>query len=331
MKYDKNTFTFGAELEWGDIPRDTIIPDELGSWEKSALNDGRLYSGCECDIVNLIGENRGKAVNPNGILPGSDEPIPVGGEINTKPTLGWEQQFENIKKIRDLFKHPTASVINHGHIHVSVSGLKDDIEGLKKLTRYIKENQELTIEKCYQFKETPDMQGDKSKTYLKWDGGRLMPDWMCDNIDSMTNTFDDFIRIQSCGKDGVSRGRPFRYGINTYCMKHTGTIEFRCLRASVEDRHIHDSLKFVERFIECALNDGPPVSEIFEEYDYQFPPFIYDREMSLAWKETKHESDPKKKTRKRYEVGESGISEEPVEKKSSSLNLLMQSLKEDRK
>ena len=286
MNYNKEEFTYGYELELGDIERNTVIPEHLGSWEH-----------CETDIVNLNGRYRGMACDPAGINP------PVGGEINTKPTRGWIEQVDRVMDVISLFENPTASVVNHGHLHISVPGLKDDVDALKRLTQYIKDNQHLAIDTCYLFEDLPEMEGDKAKTYLKWDGGRKMPDWMCDNIINMAEDFDDYIRIHCCGKDGVSRGRPFRYGINTYCMKHTGTIEFRCFRASINEKHINDQFKFVEEFIDAALNNPTrTVEDILSEYQYEFPPFIYDREMSLAWKDTKRESDPKLKVRKRYEV-----------------------------
>ena len=283
--FNKEQFTYGYEIEWGDIPRSTIIPEELGSWEH-----------CECDIVNLIEPYRGIAVDPLGINP------PVGGEINTKPTKTWQEQVERIMQIKALFDRPTASTVNHGHLHVRIPSLREDIGALKRLTDYVVKNQESAILACYNFKETPEMLGDKVKTYLKWDGGRNMPVWMGDNIIEHAKDFDDFIRIQCCGKDAVSRGRPFRYAINTYCLKHTDTVEFRLFRSSTEERHIHDSFKFAEAFIDAALNNGPSVDEILADYDYQFPPFVYDREMTEAWKKTKHSSDASKKVRKLYEV-----------------------------
>ncbi len=40
--YNKETFTYGAEIEWGDIDRRMTIPPNLGKWEYA-----------ETDIVNL--------------------------------------------------------------------------------------------------------------------------------------------------------------------------------------------------------------------------------------------------------------------------------------
>ena len=35
--YDPNTFTYGFEIEWGDIDRNMPIPEELGSWDIAKL------------------------------------------------------------------------------------------------------------------------------------------------------------------------------------------------------------------------------------------------------------------------------------------------------
>lgn len=290
MTYDSKTFTWGFEIEWGDIHRDLVIPEKLGKWEYA-----------ETDIVNLNGEYRGMACDPLGLEP------PVGGEVNTKPTKTWQEQVDRIFELYDFFKRngddPTASCVNHGHLHVYVPGLKHDIPALKRLVKYIQENQHVVIDRCYQFRPHPDMSRSKTaKTYLKWDGGRPMPDYMCANIINLTNTFEDFIRLHAAGKDGVSMGRPFRHAINTYCMKHTGTIEFRCFRSSINRKEIEDSFKFVEKFIDAALNGGPDVQEILMNDKYTFPEFNYDHEMYLAWEKTKYDKSRGKKQREFHEV-----------------------------
>jgi hypothetical protein len=100
------------------------------------------------------------------------------------------------------------------------------------------------------------------------------------------------------GKNGVSRGRPLRHAINTYCLKHTKTIEFRSFRATTNMRHIRDSLKFVERFMDAALNDGPSVREILEKESFDFAPFLYDHELYVSWEKTKWPAERGKKDRK---------------------------------
>ena len=275
--YDPKTFTYGFEIEWGDIDRNMVIPEHLGAWEY-----------CETDIVNLREPYRGMGSDPKGINP------PVGGEINTKPTKTWEEQVDRIMTIHDMFvEHgtpPTAGCVNHGHLHVHVPGLVDDIDALKRLSLYIRDNQHITMDRVYQFRVYPNMELTKTaKTYLKHDGGRIMPDWLCNNLGTVPNNFEEWIHVHCCGKDAKTQSRPFRYGIHTYALKNSKTIEFRCFRSSTNRREIADSFKFATAFIDAALNDGPDVQEILLSDKFQFPPFTYDHEMYLGWEKTKHE------------------------------------------
>jgi len=290
MIYDSKTWTWGYEIEWGDIDRTIEIPKHLGSWEYA-----------ETDIVNIREPYKFIACDPLGIEP------PMGGEINTRPTTTWMEQVDRVMEIHDFFvshgNQPSASVINHGHLHVFVPGLKNDISALKRLISYIKINQEKTIEACYQFREKSEMKLLKgSKMYLKFDGGRTMPDYMCDNIINLATDFDHFIKLHAAGKDGVSMGRPFRYAINTYCMKHTGTIEFRCFRSTTERKQIEDQFAFAEAFIDAALNNGSSVEKILSEHNYNFPPFVWNPGEYKGWMNTKYDKSRGEKKREFHEL-----------------------------
>ncbi len=290
MIYNSKDFTWGYEIEWGDIDRRIDIPKHLGSWEYA-----------ETDIVNIHPPFQYKACDPLGTDPY------MGGEVNTKPTKTWMQQVERILEIKALFEAngntPSASCVNHGHLHVFVPGLKDDIESLKKLTSYIRENQDTVIKNCYNFYDTNDMKNYKNaKMYLKLDGGRTMPDYMSSNIISGATDFEHFIKLHAAGKDGVSMGRPFRYGINTYCMKHTGTIEFRCFRSTTKREEIESQFRFVEMFMEAALNDGPSANEILSDNSFKFPPFIWDASEYDGWIKTKYDKSRGEKKREFHEV-----------------------------
>lgn len=291
-KYDKKDFTYGYEIEWGDIDRRISIPDHLGSWEFA-----------ETDIVNIHEPFKYVACDPLG-----EEPF-MGGEVNTKPTLTWEEQVDRIMEIKSLFESegntPSASCVNHGHLHVFVPELKNDIDALKRLIKYIQENQDETIEHLYGFYDHPEMKASKNaKMYLKLDGGRRMPEYMSNNIINLATDFDHFIKLHAAGKDGVSMGRPFRYAINTYCMKHTGTIEFRCFRSTTERKEIEDQFKFAEKFIDSALNGGPSVNEILfnQGYKYDFPPFVWDFREYDGWVKSKYDKSRGDKKREFFEV-----------------------------
>lgn len=292
MTYNKKDFTWGYEVEWGDIDRRLQVPAHLGKWEYA-----------ETDIVNIHEPFQYKACDPLGTDPY------MGGEINVLPTKTWGEQVDRIMDLHKFFvdagNKPSASCVNHGHLHVYVPGLRNDIAGLKKLIAYIKANQDAVIEHCYGFYDHPEMKNSKgAKMYLKFDGGRPMPDYMCDNIINLAEDFDHFIKLHAAGKDGVSMGRPFRFAINTYCMKHTGTIEFRCFRSTTDAKQIEDQFKFAEKFIDAALNDGPSVNSIlFEQgYTYEFPPFVWDWKEYNGWANTKYDKERGNKVREYHEV-----------------------------
>lgn len=288
--YDPNTFTWGYELELGDVLRTRRVPEHLGSWEHA-----------ETDICNIHPPYWGRASDPLGI-----DPL-VGGEINIKPTKTVNELVSRIEETVNWFRSqgdvPSASCTNVGHVHVHVLGLMEDIEGLKKLTKYISENQSDTVQACWGYKEHSLMKESKTaRTYMKWDGGRMMPEWMASNIVNKAKDFSDFVRIQCCGKDGVSMGRPFRYAINTYCLKHTKTVEFRCFRASLNPLHIRSSILFVQEFMNAALNTGENVSSLLKKNELTFAPMEYDHELYLSWEKTKWDKSRGKKDRKYYEV-----------------------------
>lgn len=288
--YPSSDYTWGYEIEWGDIDRRISIPSHLGAWEYA-----------ETDIVNLFDPFKYVACDPLGTDPY------MGGEINTKPTKTWQEQVDRILELKKLFQDngntPTASCVNHGHLHVFVPGLKDDIDALKRLVAYIKANQTDTIEACYQFSENGQMKGcNGAKMYLKYDGGREMPDYMCDNIINLATDFDHFIKLHAAGKDGVSMGRPFRYAINTYCMKHTGTIEFRCFRSTTHPLELDAQFRFAEKFVHAALNNGPSVKEILANQVFQFPPFVWNLSEYVGWERSKWSKERGEKKREFHEV-----------------------------
>lgn len=288
--YNKSDFTYGMEIEWGDVPRSFQIPENLGSWEYS-----------ERDIINLRDPYKNVCADPLGETP------PVGGEINTKPSKTWQEQVDRYFELKKLFDDngtsPTVGVTAHTHIHCRVPGLRDDINALKKLTKYIKENQDAAIERVYGFFEHNQMKGAKgSKMYLKFDGGRPMPDYMSDNILNLATDFDSFIKMHAAGKDGVSMGRPFRFAINMYALKHIDTVEFRLFRGTLDKEELESCFRFVEDFLDAALNDGPNVNDLISTNKYKFPPMQWDLAQFIGWNNTKHPETRGKKERTYVEV-----------------------------
>ena len=287
MNYNPKSFSYGYEAEWGDINRNRVLPSHLGKWDYS-----------ETDVINIYEPYVNVACDPLGLSPN------MGGEINTHPTSSYIKQVQKIMELRDWFidegDQPSVCTTAHSHVHIHVPNLTQDIDALKRLIAYIQRNQETTVKYVYKFKYTPELKKYKNATiYHKFDGGRLMPNYICENILTKANNFNDFIKLHAAGKDGVSMGRPFRYAINTYSLKHISTVEFRCFRATIDEKQTHDIFKFVEKFIDAALNDGPSVYEILfgQNYDYDFPPMIWDANQYAGYLSTKYDQSRGKKNR----------------------------------
>lgn len=294
--YDPATFTYGFELEMGDVRKDIILPKELGEWEYS-----------ERDIVNTLPPYRGICVDPFGVDP------PVGGEFNTRPTRGWQAQVARILEILQLFaeqqgNYPTAPFTTHNHVHVHVPGMIDDVDALKRMIRYVGMNQYDFVNTVYGFHELPGMdQVPSARTYLRQDGGRMIPDWRIDRIAEQSTDFKSFIRNHYTTQDGRPVDRLLRTAINTYCLKHIKTIEFRCFRGSFESLHLASCFRAVEAFIDAALNTGTPWRELYQanRSEYEFPPMTFDLELAIGWKKTKNNvgnESPTGKNRKFYDV-----------------------------
>lgn len=278
------------EIEWGDVPRSFSIPEHLGTWEYS-----------ERDIINLRDPYKNVCADPLG------EDPPFGGEINTKPTRTWAGQVERYFELQKLFTDaghpPTVGVTAHTHIHCRIPGLRDDIDALKRLTKYIKDNQTTTVDRVYGFYDHNQMKGAKgAKMYLKFDGGRTMPDYMSDNIINLATDFNSFIKLHAAGKDGVSMGRPFRYAINMYALKHIDTVEFRLFRGTLDKVELESCFRFVEDFLDAALNDGASVDDLINTNGYTFPPMQWDLAQFIGWEKTKHPEDRGEKVRTYVEV-----------------------------
>jgi len=277
-EYKKEDLSFGTELEFSNIPKNKEVPEHLGKWEFSEL-----------DVINTKGEFAYKCADPRGTE------VPVGGEINTVPSKNFVDQVDKIMEIIDYFKEDDIDVgiTSHTHLHVHVNGLEDDPEALKRLITYIYDNQETTLRECYRYNEDlipKDKKFSKIKRYLKFDGGRPLPEWFKNNAVEHTNSMDDFLEAISWGikKEPI---RFQRYHINLHALKNSKTIEFRCFRGTLDKQEYLDMFAFVQEFILNALNGGDSVQTILSKKDYKFPEMRFDENQAIGWQETKYDSN----------------------------------------
>jgi hypothetical protein len=134
--YDIDSFTWGMELEFGDVPRNLNPP--YSKW-----------SSRETDIVNILDPYYGIAADPIGIDP------PVGGELNTVPSTTIKKQVRIVGNIIDYFKthgiQPTTSCVSQTHVHVHIPNLTNSLADIKKLLAFVYEHQDDVIQFANRF------------------------------------------------------------------------------------------------------------------------------------------------------------------------------------
>ena len=303
---DVSKCTWGLELEFGDIPRDLVIPPELGSWESF-----------ETDVVNQLGMYRGIACDPSGINP------PVGGEINTVPTASIDDQIKLVEELLRFFRSngydPTTSCVSNTHVHVHVPGYHDTfLKNTRKLLVFMLKHQDQMLDKTYAFNPDPRMQDTKSATvYLVQDSGRSIDISKAYRIVRDIMSPEQFYDMYEIDKRDPSK----RYAINLMPLRYESrTIEFRCFRSTKNLKQLQDIMLFCHKFLTEALNDAwskhmwtaidqnSPENlslfklalefdkqrsgiDLFGDRDYDFPRLDYDHELYLGWEDTKHSPD----------------------------------------
>ena len=277
IKYNLDLLSYGMELEFGDVPRLLTIPEHLGSW-----------NNFETDIVNQIAPYYGIAADPDGKNP------PVGGEINTVPTIGTAGQVKIFNELLYYFKQndvtPTTSCVSQTHIHIHVPLLNKDLNMLKQLAKFIFKHQSNIVSHANQFVLDNRMfETETAIDFLQNDNGRLITSLEINRI-LKSNTVHEF--IMNCQVDENPRNR---HAINLNSLID-GTIEFRCFRGTLDEKEISDILAFCQMLVIVALTNGKI------HYEWQFPKLNYDHELFLCWEKTKYtltKQQQQAKTRKK--------------------------------
>ena len=299
MEKNKYKLSFGAELEWSDIDRSIDIPKELGSWEGPKIAGYAL--GSEIDIVNTKGEWRGVATDPLCLE------CPVGGEIHVNPSWTIESQLIRIMRIMDLFPQVGVACPNHGHIHVGIQGIRQDLQAIKNLFEYTAENQIDVLKYCsgYSGEDWAVVVGSCQSCMIEpWVRDYLLiGDAKTINLDlikrvkraeTLSEVWKALEEIEAVNLDWVSgeineaKGS-HRTAVNLYSLLRGETVEFRVFRASLNPVEIYSSLVFCQRYIEEALKgeDGKPISEILKEGQFKFASLNFDEELAKGWQETR--------------------------------------------
>ena len=272
--YKKEDFTYGVELEYGNCNR------------KQKLVDGASWN----DKDNTCVSSTGIANDPTGKL------YQYGGEINTRPTETIEEQIEHIQKVNAcLSPVPIVNYRSNLHIHVRVPGLKDDLNGCKKLLQYIEKHQDEAFKIVEQI---PGVNPDQHPEVVKWEKKREKRRYKSHQykvpqarVEAMmaANTTQEFFEEHAVLTE---KGRMWyfapRAGINLRQMwEETETIEFRHFPGTLNMKEMHSCILWCQQFLHYALND-PKVSpqDFFKLHEYTFPsfePYEFKTEQIYQW------------------------------------------------
>lgn len=287
--------SFGAELELSDVDRSIDIPKELGAWEGPKIAGYNL--GSEIDIANTKGEWRGVATDPLCL------DCPVGGEIHVNPSWTIESQLLRIMRIIDLFPQVGVACPNHGHIHVGIQGIRQDLQAIKNLFAYTKVNQFSVLEACSGYnKEESELIKNADITdwtieYLLVGDAKTVDEHLFDRVakaETLAEVWKAVREVEAFNyyifdKFATPAKGSHRTAVNLYSLLRGDTVEFRVFRASINPVEIYSSLVFCQRYIEEALKgkDGKPVTEILKEGQYRFAPLNFDEKIARGWQETR--------------------------------------------
>src|SRR5258706_5113290 len=111
---DSDSWTYGAEHELSDWPRDRMLPAGWGLDERD---------------VTMVNTN-GIAVDPRGIS------WRYGGEFNSPPTNSALGQEQLLVALLEYYPECSVNYRSNLRIQVMVPGLREDLVALKKLAEY---------------------------------------------------------------------------------------------------------------------------------------------------------------------------------------------------
>lgn len=249
-------YTYGLEIEAVDFDRREI----------------NLPEGCKWAHKEVT------LVNSNGLAVDSTKKSKnfLGGEINTRPTKGLDEQVKLADKCFFLLKKQGATINYRCNIQSHVGGIypeddeKETLNRLKKIQKYAFDNYDkllmLTMGKG-QFEKKPEYPVAFWSHYKE----RMLPEWKHKFL-LEAKTLDEFRKAMFFSREGKFSPMTFaRQGINLHSFYKTRTLEFRIFWATLETKHVQDILYFSKLFVDDALGKQTHFNDLVEYFKGKFP------------------------------------------------------------
>ena len=280
---DATGWTFGCEHEWADWPLARPLPENYG-------RDMRDHT-----IVN----SNGIANDPKGRLYG------FGGEINTPPTDTPEGQVDCLEELKTLLPEATINYRSNLHIHIRVPGLREELDVLKDLQRWI----HATMPKVFRVVEPlprPEEQYMHDPAVYKGELRR----WRRRRVSHQTLLTGKRLKRQLAAPDLTSffewevpesKGRPMwhfqpRLCVNIRQLLETDTIEFRHFPGTLNSDEMFTAVNWCREYLLAGLLGRSDLKTLLSKYEgMDFPPFPdYDHVMECRYRATCHDGSVKK-------------------------------------
>lgn len=120
-------WSYGAELELSDWDTRKGLPQNIDHLD--LVDPINLRGSTQDDDFTMVNSN-GICVDPKSRI------YPYGGEVQTPPTWSIQGQVDYLQLFLDLHPNTTINYRSNLHLHIRVPGLKDDLEALKRITRF---------------------------------------------------------------------------------------------------------------------------------------------------------------------------------------------------
>lgn len=278
MKIDRKLWTYGSELELGDLDQLKGLPSKQFGWDKRD--------------VTMVNSN-GIAVDPKGIS------WTKGGEINLPPTGTIRLQVEAFQEVLDFHPDSTINYRSNLHLHIRVPGLKDNLELCKKVQRYVYANRDF----LQQLEPIPKPLVSSYPDAVEFAGAlrrynrrrtshhTVLTDKRYVLQQAATNMKEFYAAEAPAKKDGTPLFHLApRCAVNMRQFQETDTIEFRHFPGTLDSDKFQSSLLWCRDFLWAALTDGPTPQELLAAKDYDIPKFKkYIHWMEMLYRNTVHD------------------------------------------
>lgn len=274
MKYDNRNWTYGAEYELSDWPRDRELP--VGGWSLDERD------------VTMVNSN-GIAVDPKGIS------YRFGGEFKAPPCSSPDLLAEQYSELLKLYPEVEINYRSNLHVHIRVPGLRDDLAMLKRIAffnwTYLKELLEDLVEPIPR-PAAKDYPGEENyagamRRYRrrKVSHHTVIPLQRVSRQLEAT-TVEEFHVFEVPWSHKLKapqwQCQP-RQAVNLRQLRETDTIEFRHFPGTLNPEELRVAAEWCCDYLRCAMQDDGNPRQMFKELytGRQFPtflPYVHEQE-----------------------------------------------------